>query len=153
MTDERKAELRTILSRNALAQDWTRYLLDKLRASIHKRKIGVSQDLIRSFEREFKYSGGAISEILVKFLFYGRFVDMGVGRGLKAYERMTNKQNKSGARVGAAATYNKRQPKKWLNKTTAAQTYRLVELLEENLAENATQNLRELLATDITTTI
>ena len=153
MTDERRQELRAILTRNALAQDWTRYLIQKLKGNINKKKIGKTQALIRSFQREFKYSGGSISEIAIKFLFYGRFVDMGVGSGLKAYERRMNKQNKSGHRVGANVSYNKRTPKRWLNKTTAAQTYILIELLEDHLAENAMQSIREVLQTNVTVRI
>lgn len=149
MTEERRQELRTILTRNALAQDWTRFLIDKLKANINKRRIGKTHALIRSFQREFKYSGGSISEISIKFLFYGRFVDMGVGSGLKAYERRMNKQNKSGSRVGANVSYNKRTPKRWLNKTTTAQTYKLIELLEEHLATTSIESIRQVIQSNV----
>src|SRR5690606_12191359 len=119
-----------------LVSEWARIAIERLQAALEKKKIGVTGELFNSFKRELENAGGDVGAVIIKFLMYGRFVDMGVGNGLKAYERKTNKANLVGARAyGANVSYNSRQPKRWYSKTKAAETWRLQELLIRDLGE------------------
>lgn len=67
--------------------------------------------------------GGTNDTVKVSFLMYGRFVDMGVGRGGGVNEALYRK------RVGADRSGIKRTPKRWYSKTKASQEKRLGEIL------------------------
>lgn len=128
-------DLTTIVPQR-LVSEWARIAIERLQAALEKKKIGVTGELFNSFKRELENAGGDVGAVIIKFLMYGRFVDMGVGNGLKAYERKTNKANLVGARAyGANVSYNSRQPKRWYSKTKAAETWRLQELLIQDLGE------------------
>lgn len=128
-------DLTTIVPQR-LVSEWARIAIERLQAALEKKKIGVTGELFNSFKRELENAGGDVGAVIIKFLMYGRFVDMGVGNGLKAYERKTNKANLVGARAyGANVSYNSRQPKRWYSKTKAAETWRLQELLIRDLGE------------------
>ena len=73
-------------------------------------------------------SGGDIDKITYSFLMYGRFVDMGVGRGMNAGVRRKDgmKFYEKRNRIGQLNEYN-RSPKPWYNKPW----YRSVKLLTE----------------------
>lgn len=128
-------DLTTIVPQR-LVSEWARIAIERLQAALEKKKIGVTGELFNSFKRELENAGGDVGAVIIKFLMYGRFVDMGVGNGLKAYERKTNKANLVGARAyGANVSYKSRQPKRWYSKTKAAETWRLQELLIQDLGE------------------
>jgi|SRR5690606_2997523 len=119
-----------------IVNEWARIAIERLQAALDKKKIGVTRELFNSFKRELENSGGDVGAVIIKFLMYGRFVDMGVGNGVKAYERKTNRANMVGARAyGANVSYNSRQPKRWYSKTKTAETFRLQELLLQDLGE------------------
>lgn len=128
-------DLTTIVPQR-LVSEWARIAIERLQAALEKKKIGVTRELFNSFKRELENAGGDVGAVIIKFLMYGRFVDMGVGQGVKAYERKTNRANLVGARAyGADVSYNRRQPKRWYSKTKAHETLRLQELLIEDLGE------------------
>lgn len=128
-------DLTTIVPQR-LVSEWARIAIERLQAALEKKKIGVTGELFNSFKRELENAGGDVGAVIIKFLMYGRFVDMGVGNGLKAYERKTNKAKLVGARAyGANVSYNSRQPKRWYSKTKASETWRLQELLIRDLGE------------------
>lgn len=137
------AELHSRIETNGIVDKWSQYFTERLRAAIKKHRIGVTGNLNRSIVRELKRTNGDVTSVLVKFAMYGRFVDMGVGNGLKAYERGSNKSLKSGARLGAKVSYVNRKPKRWYNKVGRAQLYKLRELLEKEMQEAAVYNLKD----------
>lgn len=119
-----------------LVDEWARIAILEFQKSLDKKKIGVTGKLFNSFKRALEMSGGDVQATIIKFLMYGRFRDMGVGSGVKAYERKTNKANLIAAkRYGANVSYSRRQPKKWYNKPKYAQTMRLQELLVESMGD------------------
>jgi|SRR5690606_4187884 len=130
-----KRDITTIVPQR-IVSEWARIAIERLQAALDKKKIGVTRELFNSFKRELEAAGGDVEAVIIKFLMYGRFVDMGVGNGIKAYERKTNKANLVGARAyGADVSYVARQPKRWYSKTKAAETWRLQELLIQDLGE------------------
>lgn len=126
----------TTIVRQDLVREWARIAIERLQQALEKKKIGVSRELFNSFKRELTNNGGDVGGVILKFLMYGRFVDMGVGNGVKAYERKTNRANMVGARAyGANVSFSVRSPKRWYAKTKTAETFRLQELLIEDLGD------------------
>lgn len=62
------------------------------------------------------------NSVRLEFLQYGRFVDMGVGRGLDIHEAKWNRNRRNGETVT-------REPKRWYAKRKGFETHRLRELL------------------------
>lgn len=130
------------INQAGIAKDWAEITIERWKSAIKDKGIGVTQSLINSFKHELSISGNDVKVVTLRFNFYGRFRDMGVGRGLKAYERGTNKRNLIGAkRYGANVAYIGRQPKKWYNKVKQAETYRLGELLATAEGKRLIQNI------------
>lgn len=125
------------------ADGWAKVTIEVWQKELRKRKIGVTDELYNSFKSQVQRNQQELLTILLKFKFYGLFRDMGVGRGLKAYERGTNKANATAVRqYGSDLRYTKRSPKKWLNKKKMGQVYRLRELLAERMNTVVSENVR-----------
>jgi hypothetical protein len=94
-------------------------------------KIGKrsSGELFRSFQyKVISSAGGDIRRIEFAFNYYGKFVDMGVGRGTRLGDRPMSraKQRFAGKFLGAV-----RVPKKWYSRTFFAESQRLAEILQK----------------------
>lgn len=134
--DPKKNDLIEITKRRTV-EEWARIAILEFQKSIEKKKIGVSRRLFNSFKKELQANGGDVQAVMIKFAMYGRYRDMGVGRGMKAYERKTNKSNLIAARrYGANVGYSRRMPKRWYSKTKMAQTLRLQEILIRDIGED-----------------
>ncbi|GGH28224.1 hypothetical protein FAZ19_19660 [Sphingobacterium alkalisoli] len=132
MTDQ---DLMNLVPRQTVS-DWARYAVERFQEQLNKKKIGVTGALFRSFTRMLEMNGGDVGAVMIKFAMYGRFIDMGVGNGVKAYERKTNRANTVGARAyGANVSYVSRAPKKWYSKTKTAESLRLQEILMRDLGQ------------------
>jgi hypothetical protein len=111
---------------NQLAADWARITIDRWRKQIQKKRIGQSGKLFNSFVSNIiRNSDGNPSKIELSFLYYGRFVDMGVGRGISIGGQMDERT----MRGRAEALRNARRPKKWYSPTKGAETQALAQLL------------------------
>lgn len=101
------------------------------------KNIGVTGALFNSFKQELVANGGNVGAVILKFAMYGRFRDMGVGRGMKAYERKTNKVNMIAAKAyGTKVSYSRRQAKRWYPKVKTYESLRLQEILVRDLGVN-----------------
>lgn len=150
MSATAKNDLTTLVPQK-LVDDWAKYTIIEFQNQLKKKKIGVTGELFRSFKKQLQMNGGDVGAVMVKFLMYGRFRDMGVGYGMKAYERKTNKANLIAAkRYGANVSYSSRQPKRWYNKTKTSQTFRLQELLVAEMGDNIRQWVSKEFAADVT---
>jgi hypothetical protein len=121
----------TKLSECEIARAWAQITIKRWRRKIDRLKIGLhsSGELFRSFQYNvLASSGGDVQKIEFAFRYYGKFVDMGVGRGTKLGDQpMSMGMRKlSGKFLGM-----KRAPKKWYSKTFYSETQRLVEILQE----------------------
>lgn len=124
------ADINAKINTKGAVDAWARITIDRFKKQLAKQNIRKSGALERSFTRELDLAGGDVQAVTIKFLMYGRFRDMGVGSGVKANERFTNKQNLVGAKsYDANVEYARRQPKRWFNKPKMAQIYRLREIL------------------------
>jgi len=115
-----------------LATDWSKITIDRWKKNIEKRGIGHSGDLFKSFVSNIiRNSDGDPKRIELSFLFYGRFVDMGVGRGGSVKTQSDEKTLRG--RAGAFKSTSRRA-KKWYSKTLAAETRSLARLLAKEFA-------------------
>jgi len=74
------------LSEREIARAWAQITIKRLRKKIDRIKIGQhsSGELFRSFQYNVLASSGwDVQKFEFAFKFYGKFVDMGVGRGTK----------------------------------------------------------------------
>lgn len=109
---------------------WARLTIEAWRKELRKHKIGVTEELYRSFTHQLKRDREDLLGVMLKFKFYGRLRDMGVGKGVSAHERFTNKQNLSAnKRYGTNLSAVSRKPARWFNKRKVNQVHRLRELL------------------------
>lgn len=120
---------------------WARITIEKWRKELKRQNIGITNELAQSFEHQVKRKGAEIAEVMLKFKMYGRFVDMGVGNGVKAYERGTNKANATASkRYGANVGFANRKGKHWINKIKTSQSLRLAELLGPKASQAIVNN-------------
>lgn len=130
------ADIHEKINRRGLVEAWANYTLQKWKDALRKKGIGKTRALERSFKQQLYNHGNDVKAVELSFLFRGRFRDMGVGRGLKAYATRSNASNRSAARsVSARVDFENRTAKRWYNKIKTAQTYRLGELLADQLGE------------------
>jgi hypothetical protein len=119
------------LSEREIARAWAQITIKRWRKKIDRMRIGQhsSGELFRSFQYNVLASArGDVQKIEFAFRYYGKFVDMGVGRGTKLSDQpMSQGMRKlSGKLLGM-----KRVPKKWYSKTFYAETQKLIEILQE----------------------
>lgn len=141
------AELHNKINFKGEVDSWARIAIERFRKELKKKKIYGSGNLYNSFEKQLEMSGTDVRAVYIRFALYGRFVDMGVGSGLKAYERKSNKAFLIAAkRYGADVEYVRRQPRRWFNKPKMAQIYRLREILERSLDHAIVTNIQDQLS-------
>lgn len=97
-------------------------------------KAGVKRShLWRSLTYNIKYDNGFPVEVSIGFLYHGRFVDMGVGRGVRISDVKNNAELWRAATIGKkrkdAAALRGRRPKKWYAKTAYIQFQILSDIL------------------------
>ena len=72
------------LSEREIAQAWAKITIIKWKKKLAINKVGNSGALLQSFQYNVLASAqGNVLKITLLFEYYGRFVDMGVGRGVK----------------------------------------------------------------------
>lgn len=147
------SELEQIAKRQTV-EEWARIAIIKFQKSLQSKKIVDTRHLLNSFTKELRSHRGDVNSVILKFAMYGRFRDMGVGSGVKAYERKTNKANLVAARAyGANVPYMRRQPKRWYNKVKVRETLKLQEILIRDLGDDIIQWISTDFKDEITTGI
>jgi hypothetical protein len=125
------------LSEREIAESWAKITIQLWRKNLSRLKIGQnsSGDLYRSFK--FKVIAGAqgnVDRIDFAFLYYGKFLDMGVGKGTRLGDRPVSR----GSRVLADRMLGTdRKPKKWYSRTFYGESQRLIEILQKEYGRRA----------------
>jgi len=118
---------------------WGKFAARKLIKSLTQMGIKDSGGLQKSIEYEINRAGGDVTVAIFKFLKYGRFVDMGTGRGIARGERGTDSfaiyRNKTGTLKAAV----NRKPKPWYSRTM----YREIKILSEKLLADMDEKTME----------
>lgn len=109
---------------------WADITIDKWEQKIQTLKISYTHQLIESFANEvIANAGGDAARIEFAFNYYGKFVDMGVGKGVKIED------------IGMVQTT--RRPKKWYSKTFFTEITKLKYILAEKFARKAAVTIIE----------
>lgn len=125
------------IERNKLIEDWAKFTAERLQKSIEKRGIGVTGSLKYSILYDLmSAAGGEIGSTKHEFNYYGKFVDMGVGKGQKIEDV---KSNGDLIMFGSAT----RSPKKWYSETMYAEIAILKDLLAVKYGEDAANIIKE----------
>jgi hypothetical protein len=101
---------------------WADIVIERWEQKIERLNIGSSGQLIKSFYHTVQTQSNGNPELIVfTFEYYGKFVDMGVGRGVTIEE----------------VEFSNRRPKAWYSKTFFSQLEKLKELLAEKYARKS----------------
>jgi hypothetical protein len=116
----------TKLSERDLAEAWAKITIVKWKKKLASNKIGDTGTLLKSFKYNVLASAqGNVLKITLLFEYYGRFVDMGVGKGVKIGDV---KESATSRRLSGKMLGNRRRPKKWYSKTFHAEVMKLGEI-------------------------
>jgi hypothetical protein len=139
----------------SIAAEWAEIVLERFMAGLDKYKVGTQfGELYNSFKKELEKSNGDVAAVIFKFLKYGRFVDMGVGKGVSLGKRTINRQfevykDYRGKTVGRLA--RKRKP--WYSKTFYREVAILSKLFQEHIGDNVMRPIESALSGTITLTM
>lgn len=110
-----------------IASRWAEIVIERWQKKIAKHKIGSTGALVRSFTSAVEADAkGDVQKITFTYLYYGMFVDMGVGRGTKYSQRGTTK----------------RQIKPWYSSVVRREIYKLGELMIEKHGVKVLDSMR-----------
>ena len=116
----------TKLSEREIAEAWAKITIIKWKRKLAINRIGDSGTLLKSFKYNVLASAqGNVLKISLLFEYYGRFVDMGVGKGIKIGDV---KESITSRKISGKMLGNRRRPKKWYSKTFHAEVMKLSEI-------------------------
>jgi hypothetical protein len=139
MPDAHKHEI----ERGQMVADWAKYTAQRLQKSAKKHGVKDTGDLIYSILYDVIGAAGDTTGTKHTFNFYGKFSDMGVGRGQKI------ESVKGNGAIIALASGKKRTPKKWFSKTYYAEVAELRNLLLVKYGEDGANIIKESIQTII----
>lgn len=112
---------------NITVDAWADIVIDNWLDRITKLNIGYYFNLENEIEVSVMQNpGGLPSRVEFTFPYYGKFVDMGVGKGVKLEDVKSG-----GADYRAGEGGHRRRPKKWYSKTFYAEVQKLTRILAE----------------------
>ncbi|QJD79567.1 hypothetical protein [Spirosoma rhododendri] len=125
-----KINLKTVVSkwlqfaRERFGEDLEKFVYNRKRSS-RKRPLRRSYRLKSDWSTGMNMSGNDVNSAFLSFLLYGRFVDMGVGKGTDYATSQYQKVRKNGEP-------RNRRPARWYAKRKGYETHRLRELLVDH---------------------
>ncbi len=112
---------------NITIDAWADIVIDNWLDKITKLNIGYHFDLERELAVSIRQNpGGLPSVVEFSFPFYGKMVDMGVGKGVKLEDVRSGAKDYSSGEGG-----HRRRPKKWYSKTFYSEVQKLTAILAE----------------------
>lgn len=110
------------MEQNQTAEAWASILVERWQKEIEKLDIIDSKSLYNSFEKVVvSEANGDVQKIELAYNFYGWFVDLGVGKGVKLEDTL----------LGSRA----RKPKKWIAGILNKETYKLAEIMAKKYGD------------------
>lgn len=122
------------------AQAWAEIVLENWLERIDKLGIGYSFDHEQSYAFDVDSVGDTPTQINLSYAWYMKFVDMGVGKGVRLEDVKSNRMEFS-AGIGGS----RRRPKKWYNKVLYREVFRLAQILSEKYGIKAVYAVKETL--------
>lgn len=129
----------TTKSISVVVADWSAYLKSDLTKIILKKKIGRTGNLANSIKYHIVYDQDGPEKVVFEFNHYGKFVDMGVGKGQKLGDVKGNGE------LLRALGVKGRKAKKWYSKTIFPEANTLATILKEQYGINAINMINEIL--------
>jgi len=129
------------LTKAQIADAWAKFTVKDWRDKLTKLKAVHTSGLWQSFvENVIAQANGDVIKIEFAFKYYGKFIDMGVGKGVPigGVKENTTSRKLEGKMLG-----NRRRPKKWYSKTLAHEVKRLGEIMAENYAHTGALMIKE----------
>lgn len=114
-----------------LARKWLDYTIERFIENMRKLRIRHTGALMASFKKQVIGAASGRLQLQLSYALYGKFIDMGVGRGMgqgvrkgdDGYDRIRNSRGQLKRR--------QRKARKWYSKEIAYQTKRLAELMSD----------------------
>ncbi len=127
-----------------MVYDWTRYTTISFAKSLHKLNVGKTLELRKSLGN-YHVQGNVddVEKVVWEFLKYGRFRDMGVGKGQRLGDVKGNQT------IYRETGVKGRVPKKWYSKTIYGESNKLAQLLNQHYSKNITSEIKESLPDSI----
>jgi hypothetical protein len=131
-------------------EKWLEFTLENLRERLRKLKINDTGHLLASIEGHLVAAAdGNVERLSIAYAIYGKFVDMGVGRGMGAGVR---KRDSDYARIrderGQLHKYS-RKARPWSSKEIGRQSFRLSELLSDFYGRTIIANIESALPAQV----
>lgn len=128
------------------ARAWAEILIERWKRKIRSLNIGYSQDLINSIMLEAMSVAQSGGNIEFMFLYYGKFTDMGVGRGVSLGDVGDLRRDRylSGRQRG-----NYRRPRKWYTDVFYKEVTKLRYILAENYGIEVINSIIEAIEEDL----
>jgi hypothetical protein len=134
-------DLKQKIDNPQIAKAWADITIKNWRERLVNLHAVRSSRLWSSFvDNVIAQSNGDLTKIEFTFLYYGRFVDMGVGRGTGIGGV---RDNASSRRLVGKMVGNRRKPKKWYSKTLAHEVMRLSEITGKKYADGVGPIIKE----------
>lgn len=122
------------------AEAWGEILLERWLLKLNALGIGYSMQLEDSFRIQVIGSGMNVSQIHAMFNYYGKFVDMGVGKGVSSGEvKGVSKERSLIGRTDGT----RRRAKKWYSPVFYTEVEKLKHILAEKYARRAVLTIVE----------
>ncbi|MBW6491867.1 MAG: hypothetical protein K0B15_11815 [Lentimicrobium sp.] len=126
---------------NKTIDAWSTFVLERWHKKISMLQIGYSQQLEDSLSRElFAQSAGDAAKVTFSFHYYGKFSDMGVGKGVDLGSVSSLKSDRA---LGGNETGNRRRPKKWYSPVFYTEVAKLKFILAKNYAHSGALAITE----------
>lgn len=125
---------------NETARAWAQIVLERWEQKMDALNIGYTQQLQDSFLLELVSMGTDVTQIAFEFKYYGKFVDMGVGKGVSLGEVRGNVVER---RLVGRETGNRRRAKKWYSPVFYTEVAKLRFIMAEKYARNAVMAIVE----------
>lgn len=131
-------------------EKWLEFTLANLRERVRKLKINDTGHLLASIEGHLvAAAGGNVERLSIAYAIYGKFVDMGVGRGMGAGIR---KRDSDYARIrderGQLHQYS-RKARPFSSKEIGRQSRRLSEILSDFYGRTIIANIEDAIPTQV----
>ena len=124
-----------------VADAWAKITVKVWRDKLVKLKAVKSSQLWQSFvSNVISQANGDVIKIEFAFKYYGKFIDMGVGRGVPIGGV---KENATSRKLEGKMLGNRRKPRKWYSKTLSHEVKRLSEIMEYEYGHLAALQIKE----------
>lgn len=119
----------TLVSELDVAKKWLDITITRFIDNMRKLRISDTGALMASFKKQVVGSAESRLQLTLSYALYGKFVDMGVGRGMGAGVRKGDDGYDRIRKTRGQLRRHTRKPRNWYSREMSYQTKRLSELM------------------------